>query len=149
PRNGMHLKADLPHGMGTLDLSLDAVGPTLYDNGTGLFPFLGGTSYYYSLPNLRTAGTLTVNGQTQHVTGTSWLDRQWGNWDWTQVHLWTWMALQLGNGESLNLWDLFDLIGEQHWATALHRDGSESVVSVDPLAEHATDFQTSPTTGQR
>jgi hypothetical protein len=31
----------------------------------------------------------------------------------------------------------------------LHRDGSESVVSVVSLAPHATDFATSPTTGQR
>lgn len=49
----------------------------------------------------------------------------------------------------LNLWDLFTKQGEQEWATALHPDGSESVVSVDPLAKHATDFATSPTTGQR
>jgi predicted secreted hydrolase len=149
PLNDMHLKADLPHGMGTLDLTLDAVGPTLYDNGTGLFPILGGTSYYYSLPNLRTAGTLTVNGTTQHVTGLSWLDRQWGTWDWTQLHRWTWMALQLGNGQSLDLWDLIDTSGETHWATVLSPDGSERVVSVEPLAPGASHFQTSPTTGQR
>ena len=31
----------------------------------------------------------------------------------------------------------------------LHRDGSESVVPVTPLAADATDFRTSPTTGQR
>jgi predicted secreted hydrolase len=46
-------------------------------------------------------------------------------------------------------WDLFDKQGEGHWATVLHRDGSESVVSVTPLAADATHFQTSPTTGQR
>ena len=149
PLNDMHLKADLPHGMGTLDLTLDAVGPTLYDNGTGLFPFLGGTSYYYSLPKLRTAGTLTVNGATQHVSGVSWLDRQWGTWDWTKLHRWTWMALQLGNGQSLDLWDLIDTTGEGHWATVLNPDGSERVVSVEPLAPGASHFETSPTTGQR
>jgi hypothetical protein len=31
----------------------------------------------------------------------------------------------------------------------LHRDGSQSVVSVDPLAPGVTHFQISPTTGQR
>jgi predicted secreted hydrolase len=147
PMNAMHLTATLPDG--TLDLTLDAEGPAMYDNGTGLFPFLGGSSYYYSLPNLATSGTLTLNGQTSNVTGTSWLDRQWGDWDWTQLHRWTWMSVQLDNGEYLNLWDLLDTNGELHWATVLHRDGSESVVSVDPLAENATGFQTSPTTGQR
>jgi predicted secreted hydrolase len=146
PMNAMHLTATLPQG--SLSLNLDAVGPVLYDNGTGLFPFLGGSSYYYSLPDVRTTGTLTLNGQTSQVTGKSWLDRQWGNWDWSQLDKWTWMSIQLGNGDSLDLWDLFDKQGEGHWATVLRPDGSESVVSVDPLAKDATDFQTSPTTGQ-
>jgi predicted secreted hydrolase len=145
--NDMHITATLPQG--SLDLRLSAKGAAMYGNGTGLFPFLGGSSYYYSLPNLETSGSLTLNGETGKVTGTSWLDRQWGAWDWTQLSRWTWMAVQLDNGEYLNLWDLFSTAGEQHWATVLHRDGSESIVSVTPLAKDATDFQTSPTTGQR
>lgn len=146
--NAMHLTATLPEA--TLDLRLNAQGPAMYGNGTGLFPFLGGFSYYYSLPDLRTTGTLTLNGTASRVTGESWLDRQYGNWDWNQLGKWTWMSIQLDNGESVNLWDLFDKQnGEQHWATVLHRDGSESVVSVDPLAPGASRFQISPTTGQR
>jgi predicted secreted hydrolase len=147
PMNAMHLTATLPQGR--LDLKLNAKGPALYDNGTGLFPFLKGSSYYYSLPNLQTSGTLTIGRKTSKVTGQSWLDRQWGTWDWTQLHKWTWMAIQLRNGESINLWDLFSTQGEQHWATVLHRDGSESLASVSPVAKHATHFATSPTTGQR
>lgn len=149
PLDGMHLTADLPHGMGTLDLTLQDSGPTLYNNGTGLFPFLGGTSYYYSLPDLRTSGTLTLDGKTIPVRGTSWLDRQWGNWNWATLHKWTWMALQLSNGQELNLWDLFDSSGEEHWATVLNPDGSERIVSVNPLAPTAGSFETSPATGQR
>ena len=147
PMNAMRLTASLPQGR--LDLQLSARGPAIYGNGTGLFPFLGGSSYYYSLPRLQTSGTLTLGGKTSQVTGTSWLDRQWGSWNWTQLHRWTWMAIQLGHGESINLWDLFSTQGEEHWATVLHRDGSESIVSVVPLAPRATDFATSPTTGQR
>ncbi|MEA2212088.1 MAG: hypothetical protein QOF83_2036, partial [Solirubrobacteraceae bacterium] len=149
PLTNMHLTADLPQGMGRLRLTLKAVGPTLYDNGTGLFPFLGGSSYYYSLPHVQTAGTLTLGGKSTPVRGTSWLDRQWGNWDWSKLHRWTWMALQLSNGQALNLWDMFDVNGETHWATVLSPDGSERVVSVRPLASHATHFRTSAVTGQR
>jgi predicted secreted hydrolase len=149
PLNDMHLTAELPNRAGTLHLRLRAVGPTLYANGTGLFPFLGGTSYYYSLPSLQTTGTLTMRGKSTHVNGTSWLDRQWGSWDWSKLHRWTWMALQLGNGQVLNLWDLFDAAGETHWATVLNSDGSERVVSVKPLAGRASDFRTSRATGQR
>lgn len=149
PPDGMHLTADLPDQVGTLDLTLRAAGPAIYDNGTGLFPFLGGTSYYYSLPDLRTSGTLTLGGKATRVTGISWLDRQWGDWNWATLHKWTWMALQLSNGQAVNLWDLFDTSGEEHWATVLNPDGSERVVPVNPLALSASDFQTSPATGQR
>ncbi|MFF4120489.1 lipocalin-like domain-containing protein [Streptomyces sp. NPDC001714] len=147
PMNDMHLTATLPEGH--LDLRLAAKGPAMYNNGTGLFPFLKGSSYYYSLPNLQTSGTLTLGGKTTKVTGQSWLDRQWGNWDFTQLNKWTWMPLQLKNGEYLNLWDLYDKQGEERWATVLHKDGSESIVSVKPVAKHATNFETSPTSGKR
>lgn len=147
PTSDMVLTAAMPHG--SLQLHLAAHGPVLYANGTGLFPFLGGTSYYYSLPDLATSGTLTLDGKTARVTGQSWLDRQWGNWDFRHVHRWTWMGIQLKNHEYLNLWDLLDAQGENSWATVLHPDGSESVVPVEPLAAGATDFQTSSTTGQR
>jgi predicted secreted hydrolase len=48
PMDAMQLHATLP--VGEIDLTLSAQGPVLYNNGTGLMPFLGGTSYYYSCP---------------------------------------------------------------------------------------------------
>jgi predicted secreted hydrolase len=149
PMNAMHLTASLPQDQGRIDVTLNARGPVLYNNGTGLYPFLGGASYYYSLPNAETSGTLTIAGRTTRVTGRSWMDHQWGDWDWTRLTKWTWMGIQLDNGENLDLWDIFDSQGEGRWATVLHRDGSHRLVTVEPLAKHATDFQTSPVTGQR
>jgi predicted secreted hydrolase len=99
--DSMHLTAMLSEG--SLDLQLRARGPAMYGNGTGLFPFLAGSSYYYSLPDLQTSGTLTLNGKTSTVSGKSGLDRQWGNWDWTQLSKWTWMSIQLDNGELAHL----------------------------------------------
>ena len=146
--NDMHLTAQLGQGRGSLDLHLHPRGPVMYDNGTGLFPFLGGSSYYYSLPNEQTTGTLTLDGRTSTVTGQSWLDRQWGDWDFNLLHKWTWMGVQLSDHQYLNLWDMFDNTGEHAWATVLHPDGSESVVSIEPLAPHAGNFQTDTATGQ-
>lgn len=147
PMDAMHLHATLP--VGEIDLRLGARGPAMYNNGTGLMPFLGGTSYYYSLPNLASEGTLTVNNQTYPVTGESWLDRQWGTWDWSTVQKWTWMAVQLSNGDRVNLWDLFDQSGDVHYATVLHPDGTHEIVAVNPLAGTTSGFWTSPTTGKR
>ncbi len=133
----------------TLNLTLSARGPALYNNGAGLLPFLGGTSYYYSLPSLASQGTLTENNHTYPVTGQSWLDRQWRSWDWSTVQKWTWMALQLSGGDRLNLWDLFAQGGEFHYATVLRPDGTHELVAVNPLADGTSGFWTSPTTGKR
>ena len=69
--DAMHLHATLPAG--EIDLILSARGPAMYNKGTRLIPFLGGVSYYYSLPSLASQGTLTVNNRTYQVTGQSWL----------------------------------------------------------------------------
>jgi predicted secreted hydrolase len=148
PMDAMRLHATLP--VGEIDLTLSARGPALYNNGTGLMPFLGGTSYYYSLPSLASQGTLTANNHTYQVTGQSWLDRQWGTSDWsTTLQKWTWMALQLSNGDRVNLWDLFAEGGELHYATVLRPDGTHELVAVNPLADGTSGFWTSPTTGKR
>ncbi|TCC49541.1 hydrolase [Kribbella pittospori] len=147
PMDAMRLQATLP--VGEIDLTLSARGPALYNNGTGLMPFLGGTSYYYSLPSLATKGTLKLNSRAYPVTGESWLDRQWGSWDWSTMDKWTWMPLQLSNGDRVNLWDLFAEGREFPYATVLHPDGTHEVVAVEPLADTTSGSWTSPTTGNR
>ncbi|WP_171075284.1 lipocalin-like domain-containing protein [Nonomuraea basaltis] len=147
PMEAMRLHATLPEG--EIDLTLKAQGPVLYNNGTGLIPFLGGTSYYYSLPSLATQGTLKVKDHTYPVTGESWLDRQWGSWNWSTMEKWTWMAVQLSNGDRINLWDLFGEGKEFPYATVLRPDGTHEVVAVNPLADTTSGFWTSPTSGQR
>jgi predicted secreted hydrolase len=121
----------------------------MYNNGTGLIPFLDGTSYYYSLPSLATRGTLKVNNRTYAVTGESWMDRQWGSWKQDTLQKWTWMAVQLSNGDRINLWDLLATDREFRYATVLHPDGTHEVVAVNSLADTTTDFWTSPSTGKR
>ncbi len=147
PMDEMRLHATLPAGQ--IDLTLSAKGPALYNNGTGLMPFLGGTSYYYSLPSLATRGTLKVNDRTYPVTGQSWLDRQWGTWDWSTMRKWTWMPLQLSNGDRVNLWDLFAEGTEFSYATVLRPDGTHQIVAVNPLADTTSGYWTSATTGNR
>jgi len=147
PLNDMRLHAALPAG--TINLTLDATGPVLYNNGNGLMPLMGGSSFYYSLPSLATRGTITENGISYPVSGSSWLDHQWGNWDWSTLQKWTWMGIQLSNGDRLDLWDEFTSGTETSFATVLHPDGTQQVVAVEPLAPGTSGFVTSPSTGQR
>jgi predicted secreted hydrolase len=147
PMHAMRLHATLP--VGEIDLTLSARGPAMYNNGTGLIPFLDGTSYHYSLPSLATRGTLEVSGRTYAVAGQSWLDRQWGSWDFKALDKWTWMALQLSNGDRLNLWNVLLADGREHsYATVLHPNGTHQIVAVSPLAEGTSDFWTSPDSGK-
>jgi predicted secreted hydrolase len=87
-----------------LDLTLETARRPLLEGGSGVVPMgAGGYSYYYSLTNLQTSGTLRIGTRQWTVTGLTWMDHQWGNWQWTAIRGWDWMAVQLGNGTSLAL----------------------------------------------
>lgn len=92
-------------GQEGLHLTLDSLRPQMNVGGSGYLPFGNGFTYYYSLTDLRTGGTVRVGGRSYRVTGLSWLDHQWGNWSWRAIKGWTWMALQLSNGTQLSLFD--------------------------------------------
>jgi predicted secreted hydrolase len=96
-----HLVDRMPDG--AIDLSVRTTRPPLLEGGKGLERISDGYSYYYSLTNLATTGTLTLHGQKMTVTGLSWMDHQWGRWNWLGQPGWDWMAIQLTNGTSLSL----------------------------------------------
>jgi len=101
--SNMNLKARFKQG--ALSMNLSSRRPPMYVGGRGYIPFGNGYTYYYSLTDLATRGTLTLGGRSYSVTGVSWLDHQWGNWSWAAVRGWTWMALQLNNGIQLSIFD--------------------------------------------
>jgi predicted secreted hydrolase len=92
PRN-MALQASLPAGV--IRLRLSSRRAPMYVGGRGYLHFGDGYTYYYSLTDLATTGTIHIGHVTYSVTGTSWLDHQWGAWSWSTIRGWTWMALQL------------------------------------------------------
>lgn len=103
PAGAMRLRAGF--GNNSLHLQLDSRRPPMDVGGRGYIPFGNGYSYYYSLTDVATHGTLVVAGQRYPVSGISWLDHQWGNWSWQQVRGWQWMALQLSDGTQLSVFD--------------------------------------------
>jgi hypothetical protein len=144
----MSVSLDVPWG--SLDVVLQARGPVLNYGGTGAFSLFGQTNYEFALADMRTTGTLTIDGRPRQITGRSWLDRQWGPTDGAPGNHWSWMNLNMPNGDSVAIWDAVSDTGETHtWATVLRKDGSYEVASVAPLADDAGKFWTSPTTGQR
>lgn len=88
------LEGQLP-GYG-VDLSLEATKPLVLQYGTGSMT-IGSNEpfYYYSYTRMAASGTITVGlgGSPQQVTGTAWMDHQWGTigtgygWDWFSLRL--------------------------------------------------------------
>jgi len=56
-------------------------------------------SYYYSIPRLSVAGTVSVGDDLREVHGSAWFDREWSTSVLGQDHTgWDWLALQLDDG---------------------------------------------------
>ena len=78
--------------------------------GTGSFDIDGKTMWGYTYPQAPTAGTITIAGLTEHVSGASWHDHQWGDWAFenptgTYYHPeWQYFAVLLDDGRSVNLY---------------------------------------------
>lgn len=85
------------------DLTVRTTRPPLLEGGNGVMQIAKGYSYYYSLTNMHTTGTLTLHGRRMQVSGLTWMDHQWGKWNWKDDKGWDWMAIQLNNGTSLSL----------------------------------------------
>ncbi len=68
---------------------------------------VGNASHYYSLTRLRTTGTLTINGEELPVSGSSWMDHEFGTsfLEPEQVG-WDWFSLQLNDGRELMLFQI-------------------------------------------
>jgi hypothetical protein len=156
PSGGVSGDASAMHVTGrfqqiNVDLTLAHQGPLLANLGTGILPFYGDINYEYALPNMKTSGSVVVDGKPYQVAGTSWFDRQWGQMGpsfW--VHMkWTWMGISLDNGDRISLWDIIDGEKEHAFATMLHPDGRHEIVDVEPLAAGATSIWKSAATGKR
>ena len=147
--NATHQTVRVDTPWGSLDAQLTPTGPALNYASTGYFTLVDGVpNYEYALPQVRTTGTLTVNGRRHAIKGTSWLDRQWGEMPRT-LERWTWMNLSMPGGDKIAVWDTVGARTKHTWATVLHKDGSYRVVGVEPLADGVSRTWTSPATGQK
>lgn len=103
-----------------LNLAFVPTQPVLLQGRDGLSrkgPEAKQASYYYSLPQLATRGTLTLRGQRFEVQGKAWLDHEWSEellhpdavgWDWIGMNYLDGSALtafRLRRKDGSTLWD--------------------------------------------
>jgi len=93
-----------------LRLELEAVKPVVLQGEDGYSrkgPEPGNASRYYSITRLSARGQIQVDGATSEVTGTAWLDREWGSSQLGEgLAGWDWFALQLDDGRELMVYRL-------------------------------------------
>ncbi len=101
-----HVKADA--STYSIDFNYNSLKRPLMVGGTGyLYQGASSYTYYYSLTTLTVTGSITVNGITESVSGTAWLDRQWGNFNPLNGEQYEWFSIQLSNGMDMNIWNVF------------------------------------------
>lgn len=99
-----------------LDLTLRETIPPILQGDHGLSPKgpePGNASYYYSLVQLQTEGTLRTPGNTYKVEGRSWMDHEFSTSALAEYQVgWDWFALQLDNGSALMVFQIRQEGGE-------------------------------------
>lgn len=152
----MHWEGILENGKITMDM--EAYGYPVYNAGGGIFASCMKDEVFrqYSLPTMKTKGTIAFNGKTYTVEGNSWVDRQWQqqaeNSDLINaVWNWIWMDINLENGDVISLWDMNSITRnfDYAWATLMHPDGTQSVLRMELLADSATEYWESPASGNK
>lgn len=124
---GFHLKLDDwemqgADGRDSLKASMDGYAidlelltdeePILHNMGTGYMDIgLAGGSYYYSRPGMELNGQLTIKSDTFDVTGSAWMDHQWGDFVLVNGGGWDWFAVELDDGTALMVFQLRGLDG--------------------------------------
>ena len=64
-------------------------------------------SYYYSQPNFKAAGHITIDDRPIKVTGQAWMDREWSSQPLASDQTgWDWLSLHFSGGEKLMLFRL-------------------------------------------
>jgi predicted secreted hydrolase len=116
-------------------------------------PVTGQASHYYSFTRLATTGTLTVGNESFEVSGTSWMDHEFGSADLDKDLVgWDWFCLQLDDQRELMFYRLRRADGSTDPAssgTLIDRDGRGHHLLLGDFMLEPTSYWTSPTSKAR
>jgi predicted secreted hydrolase len=125
-----------------LDLKLRSVQPVLLQGEAGWSrkgPEDKQASQYYSQPQLRTDGVITLGGKAFDIKGRAWLDHEWSE---ELLHRdavgWDWVGMNLDDGSALTAFRVRDTNGRTLW------DGGSFRSSVQAQAQAQVQGQGQP-----
>ena len=112
-----HVKTD------RVDLTLTSRKRPMLEGGNGVIDVRGRKSFYYSLTDLETTGTVRVGDEWVGVTGRSWMDHQWADVAYAN-DAWTWFSFQFDDGTDLMCVEYNDGKGKDHVVDMIAPDGT-------------------------
>ena len=151
-REGGAWHAVIPGADFALDLRCAETQPVLLQGQAGLSrkgPLPEEASYYYSEPQLKTQGRLTLKGQAFDIAGTAWLDHEWSE---ALMHPeavgWDWIGMNLDDGSALTAFHLRRSDGSALWAGGSFRprDGTARIFRNDEVRFEGLKTWNSPRT---
>lgn len=138
----------------SVDFTLDQSKPPALQGDGGLSAKSaepGNASHYYSLTRLITEGTITIDGETFTVSGTSWKDHEFSTSALGANALgWDWFGLQFDDGRDLMIGQIRLVDGGRDpyfGGLLVHADGSTEYLPAESFTLEATATWTSPHTG--
>jgi predicted secreted hydrolase len=116
-------------------------------------PEPGNASHYYSLTRLAATGRIRIGEDEEPVTGTAWMDREWGSSALgTDLVGWDWFALQLSDGRDLMFYRLRERGGGSSaysGGSLVAGDGTRRALAATDVSLRVLDRWTSPASGAR
>lgn len=109
-------------------------------------------SQYYSFTRLATRGTVTAGGATAAVSGSSWMDQEFGSNQLDSAAAgWDWFSLQLADGRDVMLYVLRDTSGATTWraGTVVRPGAAPRYLAAGDYTVRATAHWVSPHSGAR
>ena len=108
-----------------IDLKMASLKKPLLENKIGYIDLKSKTTFYYSLTNLQTKGTLKIEGKEIKVKGKSWMDHQWADTSHTKDK-WTWFSIQLDNDTEIVCFEYDDGKVKTYLASVLYPDNKQT-----------------------
>ena len=132
----------------TVDLRLSSKKPAALHGGDGVVEFKATRdSFYYSYTRLEVGGTINDHGVIKEVTGTAWMDHQWGDFQSADIN-WDWFSLQLEDNTEVMFFDVRDRQQDTliSFATYVDPQGNVTQISREEFIFQSTGTWNSPFT---
>jgi predicted secreted hydrolase len=109
----------------------------------------GEASRYFSYTRMEMEGDLIWNGETEHFTGSAWMDREFGTWTPTEKQKgWDWFSIQLDNNCEIMCYQLRDSangVSAFSSGTYVNEHGEFEPLSHEDFTIEPTGYWKSPT----